>query len=409
MNTPDWLGEHLFLENSCRSVDELNLVAPIDGPDRDPYVEKRPTIYLRTTGETAALPLSGNFGLHFAATGLHDLYQGGKLAIVHGIGFPLDLISRSHFDAQDYCDLGTPGNTHTASGWLARHLASAGQVPDDAQIPALAAGSSPPNSLLGRPDSMTLDDPASFHPNSNGGSVNGEPTYKRSTMITLDQLYAGGGELEQAGAGAATTVELVDSLDLANYTPSPGANYPSTGTGATLSKQAQIIANVAKHGAGLQVATLDFGGWYTHENESASDQGNLNSNQYAAHVDGLSQVLTALYNDLAGDGLADRMIVVVQSEFGRRVIESTALSRQLQSLLRLSWLAALCTAPSALQNRQLFQNEDVATTIDTRRILSEIVTQHLGNNDLASVFPGYSYPGPLGVLPGDSIFANGFD
>ncbi len=156
-----WQGEHFIVSVFLRgAMDGLNLVAPIDGPDRDPYVEKRPTIYLRTTGETAALPLSGNFGLHFAATGLHDLYQGGKLAIVSGIGFPLDLISRSHFDAQDYCDLGTPGNTHTASGWLARRLASAGQVPDDAQIPALAAGSSPPNSLLGRPDSMTLDDPA---------------------------------------------------------------------------------------------------------------------------------------------------------------------------------------------------------------------------------------------------------
>ncbi len=199
-------------------------------------------------------------------------------------------------------------------------------------------------------------------------------------MITLDQLYAGGGELEQAGAGAATTVELVDSLDLANYTPSPGANYPSTGTGATLSKQAQIIANVAKHGAGLQVATLDFGGWDTHENEGAGDQGNLNSNQYAAHVDGLSQVLTALYNDLAGDGLADRMIVVVQSEFGRRVRENASHGTDHGSgnpMLVLGGRVAggrLHGTFGGLPDGQLFQNEDVATTTDTRLILSEIVT-----------------------------------
>ena len=58
---------------------------------------------------------------------------------------------------------------------------------------------------------------------------------------------------------------------------------------------------------------------------------------------------------------------------------------------------------------ELFQNEDVATTTDTRRVLSEVVSRHLGNDDLASVFPDYDYPGPIGVMPGDPIFANGFD
>lgn len=413
----DWLDEHFIVSVFLRGgMDGLNLVAPISGPDRDVYVEKRPTIYLRTTGDTAALPLSGDFGLHFAASGLHELYQEGRLAIVHGIGFPLELISRSHFDAQDYCDLGTPGNTRTPTGWLARHLASMGQVPDSAQIPALASGSAPPDSLLGRRDTMTLDDPSSFHPNSNSGTtVDGQPLYKLSTMITLNQLYEGSGALELAGTGAATTVDLVDSLDLSNYTPSPGANYPTSGVGATLSKQAQLIANVAKREVGLQVATLDYGGWDTHENEGAGDQANLGSNQYAARVDGLSQVLTALYADLAGSNIAHRMVVVVQSEFGRRVRENANRGTDHGSgnpMLVLGGRVAggrLYGTFGGLQDGELFQNEDVATTTDTRRVLSEVVTRHLGNGDLATVFPGYAYPGPLGVMQGDSIFANGFD
>lgn len=412
-----WAGERFLVFVFLRGgMDGLNLVPPIAGPDRAPYEAKRPTIHIRTSGATAALPLSGNFGLHFAATGLHELYQQRRLAIVHGVGFPLEHISRSHFDAQDYVDLGTPGELRTSSGWLARHLESVGQVPDDARIPALAAGAAPPDSLLGRRDTMTLDDPSSFHPNANSGTqIDGQPLYKLSTMMTLNQMYAGSGALELAGSGAATTVELIDSLSLATYTPSPGANYPSSGVAAGLANQAKLIANIAKRGLGLQVATLDYGGWDTHENQGAGDQANLNNNQYAARVDGLSQVLSALYADLAGSQMAGRMVVVVQSEFGRRVRENDNRGTDHGSGNPMLVLGGrvqggrLFGTFGGLGDGQLFQNEDVATTTDSRRVLSEIVQDHLGNDDLAGVFPGYDYPGPLGLMPGDPIFANGFD
>lgn len=413
----DWTGNRFVVFVFLRGgMDGLNFVMPISGPNRVPYETKRPTINIRVTGDTAALPLSGDFGMHFSATGLHQLYHQQKLAIVHGIGFPIDKISRSHFDAQDYVDLGTPGDTRTGSGWLARHLDSTGQVPDSAQIPALASGSAPPDSFLGRRDTMTLDDPSSFHPNANSGTlVDGQPIYKLSTMVTLNQMYAGSGALEMSGTGAATTVELVDSLSIANYTPSAGANYPTTGVGTTLANQAKLIANIAKRNLGLQVATLDFGGWDTHENQGAGDQANINNNQYAGRVDALSQVLSALYADLAGSNMAERMVVVVQSEFGRRVRENDNRGTDHGSGNPMMVLGGrvqggrLFGTFGGLQDGELFQNEDVATTTDSRRIHSEIVTRHLGNDDLATVFPGYTYPGPLGVMPGDPIFANGFD
>ncbi|ANB17213.1 DUF1501 domain-containing protein [Dokdonella koreensis] len=412
-----WSGDRFLVYVYLRGgIDGLNMVCPIAGPDRVPYEQRRPNIHLRTTGATAALPLgASSFGLNFAATGLHELYGQGKLAIVHGTGFPPGQITRSHFDAQDYMEHGTPGSSSIGTGWLARHLASAGQVPDAAMIPAFSAGSNAPASLLGRRDAMVLDDPNSYHPNANNGNVDGVPRYKLSTLMTLQNLYQGTGDLDRAGAGATETVELVDTLNIASYTPSPGANYPSTGVAATLGNQAKLIANIAKRGLGLQVATLDYGGWDTHENQGDGTQADLNQNQYAARLAGLSQTLHALYTDLAGSGMANRMVVVVHSEFGRRVRENANRGTDHGSANPMLVLGGrirggqLYGSFGGLQDGQLFQNEDVATTTDFRRVLSEVVTGHLGSTALGSVFPGYAYPGPLGLLPGDPIFAASFD
>jgi len=413
-----WHGGHFVVYVYLRGgIDGLNLVCPISGPSRAPYEAARPNIHLRTAGATAALPLaSTQFGLHFAATGLHQLYGQGRLAIVHGTGFPVSQITRSHFDAQDYMEHGTPGSNAIGTGWLARHLATSGQVPDIAMIPALSVGANSPVSLLGRRDVMTLDDANSFHPNSNNGTVDNVPRYKLSTTLTLRQLYeAGNGPLDLAGTGTVETIELIDTLNIVNYTPAPGANYPTTGPATTLANQAKLIANIAKRNIGLQVATMDYGGWDTHETQGDGTQADLNQNQYANRLAGLSQTLHALYTDVAAAGLAQKMVVVVHSEFGRRLRENANRGTDHGSGNPMLVLGGrvnggqLYGTFGGLQAGQLYQNEDVATTTDFRRVLSEVVTAHLGNDNLGSVFPGYAYPGRLGLLPGDALFANGFD
>lgn len=403
---------YLFLRGG---MDGLNFVCPIAGPDRTAYEVARPTINIRTSGVTAALPLgTSNYGLNFAATGLHQLYGQNKLAIVHGCGFPVSQITRSHFDAQDYLESGTPGSSAIGTGWLARHLASAGQVPDGAVIPSLSAGSSSPTSMRGRRDNMVLDDPTSFHPNANNLTLDGQPAYKLSTTKTLRELYTGMGDLDVVGTGAVETIELVDTLNIASYTPSAGAVYPTAGPATTLANQAKLIANIAKRNIGLQVATLDYGGWDTHENQGDGAQADPNLNQYASRVAGLSQTLNALYTDLALSGLGDRMVVVVQSEFGRRLRENANRGTDHGSANPILLLGdrvngGLYGTFGGLNSGQLYQNEDLATTTDYRRVLSEVVVSHLGNNDLASVFPGYAYGSGLGVLPTDTVFASGFD
>lgn len=396
-------------------IDGLNMVCPIDGPDRAAYEQHRPNIHLRTSGATAALPLgNSHFGLNFAATGLHELYDAGKLAIVHGTGFPIGQVTRSHFDAQDYMEHGTPGSNNIGTGWLARHLASTGQVPDDAMIPAFSAGSNAPTSLLGRRDSMVLDDPNSYHPNANNGQVDGQPRYKLSTTMTLRQMYQGLGNLDLAGTGAVDTIELVDTLNIASYTPAPGANYPTTGPAATLSSQARLIANIAKRELGLQVATLNYGGWDTHENQGDGNQGNLAQNQYASRLAGLSDTLGALYADLAADGFGGRMVVVVHSEFGRRVRENANRGTDHGSgnpmlVLGGAVRGGLYGTFGGLNPGQLYQNEDVATTTDFRRVLWEVASEHLGGGSVGQVFPGYAYPGAFGMFRGDEIFSSSFE
>lgn len=397
-------------------IDGLNFVCPINGPDRAAYEAHRPNIHLRTTGDTAARALgSSHYGLHFAAAGMHELYADGRLAIVQGTGFPLDQVTRSHFDAQDYMEHGTPGSNDIGNGWIARHLMATGQVPDNAMIPALAAGANPPASLRGRRDTMCLDDANSFHPNANNGTTDGVPRYKFSTTMTLRELYQGSGALDLTGTGAVEAIELVDTLNIASYTPAPGVEYPETGVAGTLGRQARLIANIAKRDIGLQVATLDYGGWDTHENQGDGTQGALNQNQYANRIDGLSRVLTALYRDVEAAGMAERMVVVVHSEFGRRVRENANRGTDHGSGNPMFVLGGsvnggqLYGSFGGLNPGQLYQNEDVATTTDFRRVLAEVVSSHLGNPALGSVFPGYAYPSPLGLLPSDSIFANGFD
>jgi uncharacterized protein (DUF1501 family) len=109
----------VFLRGAC---DGLNFLPPIDGPDRALYEAARPNLKVPVKGPKAALKLTDQLGLHPAASPLYDLFKAGKLALVDGAGLTSD--TRSHFDAQAFMELGTPGQKHTTSGWITRHLLS---------------------------------------------------------------------------------------------------------------------------------------------------------------------------------------------------------------------------------------------------------------------------------------------
>ena len=107
--------------------DALNVVPPMAGADRGYYEAARAELQVPANGEGSALPLDGQFGLHPALAPLHDLYTNGSLALVHAAGLTSD--TRSHFDAMQFIELGTPGEKNTASGWITRHLESPPNLP----------------------------------------------------------------------------------------------------------------------------------------------------------------------------------------------------------------------------------------------------------------------------------------
>jgi uncharacterized protein (DUF1501 family) len=273
--------------------DALNVVAPIDGDDRGFYEKARPDIKI-----SDLLPLSDQFGLHPAMSPLYDLYQQGKAGVVHAVGLNVD--TRSHFDAQEYIELGTPGSKSLASGWITRHLQASGI---SSILPALST-SGQPTSLLNFVPTVSLSSTDEFSLWDNG--------LRDSHINALRQLYAGDSIIHRAGARTLDALSIVSPLSEQGYQPDNGATYNDDEFGIQLKTVAQMI----KLEAGLRVATVDFGGWDTHEYQNDGNSGYM-----ADLLNSLASGLANFYLDL-DSGYTERLSVVVVSEFGRRLVQN---------------------------------------------------------------------------------------
>ena len=397
----------LFLRGG---MDALSFVVPTGGPDRGHYETARAQLRIPVSGTNAALPLGalGNaaFGLHPAAASLHELYQDRRVAFVHACG--MNTPSRSHFDTQLQIELGTPGASSTSDGWLTRHFLTAPGLPPDLVIPKLAVSDTIQTSWLSDLETVAMTDPGDFELNT------GPSTWRVLQKIVLRNLLENpafaGDFLHETGIQALDASTLVESLTVLNggYTPSNGAVYPSGGYGDAL----ELVARMIKADLGLQAATLDLGGWDTHNGQNGPGAGNY----FHDRIRQLSDGLAALFLDLdgaAGQGTnyASRLTVVVMSEFGRRLRENadrgtdhghgsvlTVLGKGIRGGLYGDW--------PGLAPGQLYDGADLAVTTDYRRVLSELLVQRLRNPNVDQVFPGYVYPGPLGLAP---LFWDGFE
>ncbi|MEM7583216.1 MAG: DUF1501 domain-containing protein [Acidobacteriota bacterium] len=417
---PNGTNEDILVSIFLRGgLDGLNLIMPIAGADRGHYEAARPDLAVPTTGPSAALPLNSQFGFHPATdtwpngTGtppatLYDLYQDNKLSLVIAAGMHED--NRSHFDSMSFMELGTPGTLSTSSGWLTRHLQTASNLPPEILLPALAVGNLQQASLRGSTDAVNMTSPDSF-------SLNiGPYQWRTAQRVAMRNLYDADTWLHQSGALTLDAIDLIELNSGDGYTPANGAIYP----GGSLGNHLQTVARMIKTDIGLRVATVDFGGWDTH-----NGQGNDGGGYYSAHVQELARGLAAFYTDLNGSGALDyasRLTVVVQSEFGRRLGENAdngtdhghgncmmVLSGNATGGIHGTW--------PGLAPDQLFDNADLEVTTDYRRVLSEVLIRRMGNNQLGSIFPGYEGYTPLGVVNGDdlvpddgsTIFTDGFE
>jgi uncharacterized protein (DUF1501 family) len=364
------------------AVDGLNMIVPHG--DRL-YYEERPRI---AVAQRDVVDLNGYFGLHPRLAALKPLWDNKSLAAIHAVGSPDS--TRSHFDAQDYMESGTPGQKATANGWLNRfcehdreHL--------DTPFRAVAFGPRLPRILAGSAPSLAIQDLQAF------GVRAPEPARDRVTTA-FEQMYAGAatGLLATSSREAFEAVELLKRVNPTQYQPANGATYPRGRLGAAMLQIAQLI----KANVGLQVAFADVTGWDTHVNQGAGE------GQLAARLADLGLALGAFAKDV-GEGMRD-VVVLTMSEFGRTIRENGSLGTDHGHATAMLVLGGPVNGGKVLGRwpgldpADRFEGRDVAVTTDFRDLFGEILTRHMQATDLASVFPGYAldparFPGAIAV------------
>ena len=372
-------------------MDGLNVVPPKGGSDRGFYEERRPNIQIPTA---SLLSLDDRFGLHPAAAALHELYQDKRMAVVHAAGLTSD--TRSHFDAMQYMELGTPDTKSSTSGWLTRHLATAGNLPEKVIMPAMSAGNLSPTSLAGSREAIGMRSPDDF-------SLHGHWYYGDWQRQALRQMYNGDSWLHEAGIQTLNALDVIEWSNPGTYVPENGAVYPNTGFGRDLQSVAQMI----KMQLGLRVVTVDLGGWDTHEY-----QGDNGAGYFSNQIEQLSNGLAAFYADLTNHNGTDhtkRLTVVVMSEFGRSFSQNASRGTDHGHGNVMLVVGGTVNGGKVygqwpgLGTDQLYDRRDLDITTDYRRVLSEILIRRLGNPNLGTIFPDYADYSPLGILQGADI------
>src|SRR5271155_95770 len=354
------------------AMDGLNVVVPFG--ERS-YYQMRPSIAIpepRKGGAEAAIDLDGFFGLHPSLQPLEPLFHKGQLAIVQAVGSPDP--TRSHFDAQDFMESGTPGLKATDNGWLNRALLS---MPEEKPSPfrAVAFGPYLPRTLQGTSPAVAISDLKQFKMNGPQQTIEGG----------FEAMYAQTVDAALRGVGS-ETFEAIDQLKKINpdtYQPDNGAEYPKNRFGQSL----QEIAELFKADVGLEVAFLDSGGWDHHVNEGGV-QGQLSN-----LLRDLGQGIAAFHLDM-GDRMDDVMFVSM-SEFGRTARENGNRGTDHGHANCMFVMGGgvkggrVYSRWPGMSEGELYQGRDLAVTTDYRSVLSEILTKHVGNRDLAKVFPGF--------------------
>ncbi len=350
------------------AADGLNIVVP-HGEQR--YYDLRPSIAIprpssNVAPENSVIDLDGFFGLHPSLAGLKPLWQDRRLAIVHAAGSPDP--TRSHFDAQDFMESGTPGLKGTAGGWLNRALpVSTGKI---SPVRAVSLGPALPRTLRGTQNAVAIENLNNFTVRDSGASK------------VLQSMYAGTSDQILNGAGRETfdAVALLQSIQKTPYQPAAGANYPRGRFGDSMRQIAQLI----KADVGVEVAFADIGGWDHHVNEVG---------QLAKVLSEFGDSLAAFYQDL-GDRMED-VVLVTMSEFGRTAKENGDRGTDHGHANVMFVMGGPVKGGSiygkwpGLAPEQLNEQRDLALTTDFRDVLSEAVYVHLGNRFISSVFPNY--------------------
>jgi uncharacterized protein (DUF1501 family) len=350
------------------AVDGLNVVVPYGEPN---YYEYRPSIALPRLGEGAVLDLDGDFGLNPALTSLMPAWKDGTLAFVHSCGSPDP--TRSHFDAQDYIESGTPGIKTTADGWLNRTLAALPGLhqPTEALslgivLPRILSGPIPVSNIsLGR------------------GAARPIPLDSPRLEGVFDRLYERNDHLGKAyHQGRIARQRLLSEIrqDMANA--DNGAPGPEGFPDDTAR-----LARLIQRDSSVRLAFISLGGWDTHVAEG-SIRGNL-----ANHLKLLAEGLANFQKSLGA--AYDDTIIVVLSEFGRTVRENGNGGTD-HGHGNVMWILGgpvrghhVYGKWRGLAAGDLYEERDLPVTTDFREPIAHILRIHLGMSAMAveKIFP----------------------
>jgi len=320
---PNVYGRKLVLIQLSGANDGLNTVVPLN--QYDTYATLRPTIKLNNTGANAlinldtTLPLANQVGLHPIMTGFKSLYDTGFMRLIQGVGYPSQ--DKSHFKSTDLWLTGgdgTAANNNVGSGWMGRFLENYYTNYLTANFPlAIELGSSD-NSLgfhgveeHGMSLNISGQDPSGFYNVVNGlGGV-------APTNIP-DSEY---GDLIEFILGSDTTTNTyAQSVSTAFNAGSNGVTYPNT----NLANQLKSVARFISGGLETKVYLVKLTGFDTHDTQVANAT-DTHTGTHAGLLQQLSEAVTAFMNDLNGQNLADDVLAVTFSEFGRKAGENANL------------------------------------------------------------------------------------
>ena len=358
------------------AVDGLNMIVPYG---EDQYYAMRRNIAIQSPKrQNGAIDLDGFFGLHPTMKPLEKFWKNKQLAIVHSAGSHNN--TRSHFDAQDYMESGTPGIKSTRDGWLNRVLQT---KPDKNASPfrAVAMNQQIPRTLMGRASTVAMTNLRDFAIKAGA--------YSNSVQGGFEGLWQ---EKAKDGLGDAgkETFEAVNFLKEANpaqYRPENGARYPGNQLGRSLFQIAQLI----KAGVGLEVAFAESGGWDTHSNQSFGNDSSRG--QLANLLRNFSQAIAAFATDLGKQ--MDDVVILTMSEFGRTVRENGTRGTDHGHGNAMLVLGNSVKGGKVygdwkgLRSSELYEGRDLAVTTDFRDVFGEVAYKHLGNKNLDKIFPKY--------------------
>ncbi len=343
--------------------DGLNTLVPYADPA---YAAARPGLAY-TADEV--LKLDGSFGLNPGLAGWHQLWQDKKLAIVRGVGYPKP--NRSHFASMDIWQTASPDAPAT-SGWIGRWL-DAQQNPDP--LLALSIGPTLPVLAVGEKrtaGALSVKEPAAL-PMAAAMAELGKPDAADSRAAAeVAASYAALGKVRS---------DVVDHLDDAPL-------HDEVGDDQSLLGQLQVVAKCILLGAPTRAYSVSLGGFDTHGGEKATQTAQLRN---------LDQAVTAFRKALAGSPRSSDVVVMVYSEFGRRVKGNASEGTDHGTAGDLFLIGDSVTpgyhgdAPSLTD----LTDGDLKTTTDFRSVYAEVVTKVLQSD------PGQvvgKAPAQLGVL-----------